>query len=296
MILSYIYTSCRQANQKKFILNIIMKKIFLAICFLFLNFTFSQITINGIVKSETNIPLQYVNIGIKNKNVGTISDEKGNFSITIDNTRINELLTFSYIGFEEKTVKIEELIKLKFQEIILNEKTTVLEEVLIISTKATELKIGTKSYSSMVAGYVRANNDKNNDIQEFAKKIKLKKPSVLLDVNINLFNVKTDTASFRINIYNIKNDLPNEKINTENIIVKKKVENGWNNFDLQNFNLKYNVPIFITIEYLPKKMDEEEPFRYSGQMFGESITRSSSLGIWNSKSGLTMAMYVTVKQ
>ena len=62
-----------------------MKKIFLAICFLFLNFTFSQITINGIVKSETNTPLQYVNIGIKNKNVGTISDEKGNFSITIDN-------------------------------------------------------------------------------------------------------------------------------------------------------------------------------------------------------------------
>ena len=273
-----------------------MKKIFLAICFLFLNFTFSQITINGIVKSETNIPLQYVNIGIKNKNVGTISDEKGNFSITIDNTRINELLTFSYISFEEKTVKIEELIKLKFQEIILNEKTTVLKEVLIISTKATELKIGTKSYSSMVAGYVRASNDKNNDIQEFAKKIKLKKPSVLLAVNINLFNVKTDTASFRINIYNVKNDLPNEKINTENIIVKKKVENGWNNFDLQNFNLKYNVPIFITIEYLPKKMDEEEPFRYSGQLFGESLTRSSSLGIWNSKSGLTMAMYVTVKQ
>ena len=108
--------------------------------------------------------------------------------------------------------------------------------------------------------------------------------------------MKTDTASFRINIYNIKNDLPNEKINTENIIVKKKVENGWNKFDLQNFNLKYNVPVFITIEYLPKKMDEKEPFRYGGQLFGESITRSSSLGIWNSKSGLTMAMYVTVKQ
>ena len=147
-----------------------MKKVFFAICLLFLNFTFSQIRINGIVKSEANIPLQYVNIGIKNKNVGTISDEKGNFSITIDNNRINEFLTFSYISFEEKTVNIEELIKFKFQEIILKEKATVLEEVLIISTKATELKIGTKSYSSMVAGYVRANNDKNNDIQEFAKK------------------------------------------------------------------------------------------------------------------------------
>jgi hypothetical protein len=72
-----------------------MKKVLLAICLLFSNFTFSQIRINGNVKSEANSPLQYVNIGIKNKNIGTISDEKGDFSITIDNTRINELLTFS---------------------------------------------------------------------------------------------------------------------------------------------------------------------------------------------------------
>jgi carboxypeptidase-like protein len=273
-----------------------MKKIFLAICFFFLNYTFGQITINGIVKSETNFPLQYVNIGIKNKNIGTISDEKGNFSITIDNTRLNELLTFSYVGFQEKTIKIEELIKLKFLEIILKVKTTELQEVVVISTKPNVLKIGTKSYSSMVAGYVRANNDKNNDIQEFAKEIKLKKPSHILDVNINLFNVKVDTASFRINVYDIKNELPNEKINLENIIVKKKVENGWNKFDLENFNLKYDAPIFVTIEYLPKKGDEEEPFRYSGQLLGKVIKRSSSLGTWNSKSGLTMAMYVDVKQ
>jgi hypothetical protein len=44
---------------------------------------------------------------------------------------------------------------------------------LLLNDKATELEIGTKSYNSMVAGYVRANNDKNKSIQEFAK-IKLK--------------------------------------------------------------------------------------------------------------------------
>lgn len=273
-----------------------MKKIFLAICFLFLNFSFAQIIICGIVKSETNTPLKYVNIGIKNKNIGAISDEKGNFSITIENTILNELLTFSYIGYQEKTINIEEVKKLKFLEIILKEKITELQEVVVISTKPRILKIGTKSYSSMVAGYVRANNDKNNDIQEFAKEIKLKKPSQLLDVNINLFNVKVDTASFRINVYDIKNGLPNEKINLENIIVRTKVENGWNKFYLENFNLKYDVPIFVTIEYLPKKEDDEEPFRYSGQLFGKAIKRSSSLGKWDSKNGLTMSMYVTVKQ
>lgn len=274
-----------------------MKKLLLVTFFLlFLNLAFCQITINGIVQTESKTPLQYVNIGIKNKNIGTISNEKGHFLITIDNSKTEELLTFSSIGFEEKSIKIEELIQSKYQDIILKEKITELDEVIVVSKKATEIKLGTKSYSSMVAGYVRANNDVNNDIQELAKKIKIKKPSHILDVNLNLFNVRVDTASFRINIYNIKNDLPNEKINLENIIVVKKVENGWNKFDLQNFDLKFDEPLFISIEYLPKQKDEEEPFRYSGQLFGESITRSSSLGNWNSKSGLTMAMYVTVKQ
>lgn len=273
-----------------------MKKLLLIVFLLFLNFSFSQITINGIVQTESKTLLQYVNIGIKNKNFGTISDEKGHFSITVDHSKTKELLTFSATGFEEKSVKIEELIQSKFQEITLKEKITELEEVVVVSKKAVEIKLGTKSYSSMVAGYVRANNDANNDIQELAKKIKIKKPSHILDVNLNLFNVRVDTASFRINIYDIKNDLPNEKINLENIIVVKKVENGWNKFDLQDYDLKFNEPLFISIEYLPKKKDEVEPFRYSGQLFGESITRSSSLGNWNSKNGLTMAMYVTVKQ
>jgi hypothetical protein len=46
--------------------------------------------------------LEYVNIGIKNKNTGTISDKKSVFNITVNNTELNELLFFSYAGYEEK--------------------------------------------------------------------------------------------------------------------------------------------------------------------------------------------------
>lgn len=273
-----------------------MKKYILITLLLLYNTFFGQVVINGKIKSNDGKELQFVNIGIKNKNIGTVSDENGSFSLKIDNSRTKEILTFSYVGFEELNIKIENVLKSNSKEFILTQKTIDLSEVIIIATKATELEIGTKSYSSMVAGYVRANNDKNKDIQEIAKKIKLKKPSKILNVNINLFNVNVDSTRFRINFYNIKDNLPFEKINTENIILKQKVENGWNNFDLGEYNLTFANPLFITIEYIPEKLDEKEPFRYSGQLFGESITRSSSLGTWNTKKGLTMAMYVTVKQ
>lgn len=263
---------------------------------LFVTLTYGQITINGIIKSNTNEPLEYVNIGIKNKNIGTISDIKGNFKITVNNSELKELLSFSYIGYEEKQIKINELQKSNFNEIILNVSQTVLNEVIVISNKAKLVELGTKSYVSMVAGYVKANNDKNNDIQEFAKEIKIKKPSKVVDVNINLFNVYVDTASFRINVYDVKDNLPNNKISTENIIIQKKVENGWNKFNVEEYNLNFEEPFFISIEYLPKEKDEDEPFRYSGQLFGKSITRSSSFGTWNIKKGLTMSMFATVKQ
>jgi hypothetical protein len=281
---------CKQANLK------IMRKYVLITLLLFYNTFFCQVVVNGKIKSNDGKKLQFVNIGIKNKNIGTISDENGNFSLKIDNSKTNEILTFSYIGFEELNIKIEDLFNSNNTEFILTQKTIDLSEVIIVATKTTELEIGTKSYSSMVAGYVRPNNDKNKDIQEFAKKITLKKPSKILNANIHLFNINADSARFRINFYNIKDNLPFEKINTENIIVKQKVENGWNKFDLTEFDLKFDNSLFITIEYLPEKLNEREPFRYSGQFFGESITRSSSLGTWNTKKGLTMAMFVTVKQ
>ena len=281
---------CRQANPK------IMRKYILITLLLFYNTSFCQVVVNGKIKSNDGKELQFVNIGIKNKNIGTVSDENGKFSLKIDNSKTNEILTFSYVGFEELNIKIEDVLKSNNKEFILTQKTIDLSDVIIVATKATELEIGTKSYSSMVAGSVRANNDKNKDIQEFAKKIKLKKPSEILNVNINLFNVNVDSTRFRINFYNIKDNLPFEKINTENIILKQKVENGWNKFDLTEYNLTFANPLFITIEYIPEKLDEKEPFRYSGQLFGESITRSSSLGTWNTKKGVTMAMFVTVKQ
>tara|TARA_R110002094_G_C4844723_1_gene206513 strand:+ start:12 stop:776 length:765 start_codon:yes stop_codon:yes gene_type:complete len=198
-----------------------MKIIITYFFLLFITQTYGQITLSGIIKSNTNKPLEYVNIGIKNKNIGTISDKNGNFKITLNNSELNELLSFSYIGYEEKQINVYELQKSNFNEIILKESQTVLSEVIVIATKPKLVELGTKSYVSMVAGYVKANNDKNNDIQEFAKEIKIKKPSKILDVNINLFNVFVDTASFRINIYDVKDNLPNNKINTQNIIIPK---------------------------------------------------------------------------
>lgn len=262
------------------------------------NMCFSQnLILKGTVKATNNKNLAYVNIGIKNKNIGTISNKNGHFSIRINEENKSDSLSFSYLGYKQLTIKISDIVKKNISKFILNQELFSLDEVTIISKKTKEKKLGTKSYLNFVVGDVRAdNNQNNNNIQEFAKKLKIKKPSKLLEVNIALSNININSAKFRVNFYSIKDHLPFEKIGNQNIIIEKQIINGWNTFDLKKFDLKFEKPIFISIEYLPQKYNELMPFRYNGQLFGKSIKRSSSLGNWNVTKGAKIAMYVKVRQ
>ncbi|WP_027391953.1 carboxypeptidase-like regulatory domain-containing protein [Aquimarina latercula] len=261
------------------------------------NICWSQnLTLKGTVKGANNEKLAYVNIGIKNKNTGTISDENGSFSIRIQEENKSDSLSFSYVGYKQHTIKISDIVEKSISQFVLDQKLVSLDEITIISKKTKEKKLGTTSYVSFVVGDVRADNNQNNNIQEFAKKLKIKKPSKLLDVSIALSNVNIDAAKFRINFYSIKDNLPFEKIGASNIIIEKQIINGWNTFDLKKFDLKYENPVFIAIEYLPQEYNEQAPFNYNGQLLGRAVGRSSSVGNWNVTKGAKISMYVTVRQ
>lgn len=271
-----------------------MRKIILVIILLIFNYSYSQnLKISGIVKTNNNKKLEYVNIGIKEKNIGTISNEDGTFLITVNKSLLKDSLTFSYVGYKNLTIKIEDIKSKKQNEFILLEQPTELNEVIISARKRKIRKLGTNSYVSMVAGYLWSReNFENKDIIEHAKYLNIKKPSRILNLNMNLFNVFADSITFRINFYTVKDKLPNKRIH--NIILTEKIKKGWNLFDLESFDLKFDQPIFITFEYIPKTA--EEPCRISGQFFGKSTKRIASLGTWNTNKGISMAMYVEIEQ
>lgn len=62
-------------------------------------------TIKGIVTDGTN-PLQDVNVTLKGFKVGTVTNEKGEFTFPRP-LRVGEVLQFSYLGFATKEAKIK---------------------------------------------------------------------------------------------------------------------------------------------------------------------------------------------
>ncbi|HSI71482.1 MAG TPA: carboxypeptidase-like regulatory domain-containing protein [Gillisia sp.] len=123
-----------------------MKQSFI-ITFLFfsLNSLFSQeSSISGKVLSlENNTPLPYVNIGIPNKSLGTVSNEDGYFSIKLPKEiRQKDTLVFSYIGYDSKRFALADLKNTSNWEIILEPAENLLQEVVLENKKFKEKRLG----------------------------------------------------------------------------------------------------------------------------------------------------------
>ena len=103
-----------------------MKQIYILLLLTFSCAGYSQITIKGKVTSlNGGSVLPYVTITATSTE-GAISDERGNYSITI--TSISEKLTFSYLGFKTKSVLVGNQTEIN---VALEEDSEILNEVVV---------------------------------------------------------------------------------------------------------------------------------------------------------------------
>lgn len=104
-----------------------MKNILIGLLLFVINYVYSQQIITGTVISELDkSPIPYINVAVKNSNVGTVTDSDGNYSIKVISSK--SILVFSSIGYQTREIKT--LGKNRIN-ITLPEVTTGLREVVI---------------------------------------------------------------------------------------------------------------------------------------------------------------------
>jgi len=87
---------------------------------------FSQVNITGFVKDlQTNEPLAYCNVSVPGTSKGTITNSDGVFSIK--SVLDKDVLVFSYLGYESKTMLVSDLQKNKY--VFLQKNSYLLKEV-----------------------------------------------------------------------------------------------------------------------------------------------------------------------
>ena len=254
---------------------------------------------------ENNEPLAYVNIGIKNKTVGTVSNNNGLFKLSLnDKVSSKDTVVFSFIGFKTEKYLISELNELK-KPILLQPKNMELEEV-VVSSKKIKLKskkIGRTSkglglfHSNFYSYYEKDVDDRLS--KERGMKLKLRRNCHIKDLNFNITSNDFKSLKFRVNFYKIKDGLPTDLIVQENIVFEIK-DNflGWFTVDLEPYEIFFNKEIkdvAVTIQWL-ESVKANEKSKYFAISTASSPThtayfREKAMDSWN-KGGQNLSFYL----
>jgi hypothetical protein len=209
-------------------------------------YSYSQIAGKCIDNHGKELP--YVNISIKGKPIGTVSNAEGNFYIANSSITDKDSLIFSHLNFEKKTLRIP----LKRNEIQLDSKVVNLKEV-VISNKKRKFKekiVGTKTTSDNVVTYFTSRNLGT----EIGKIITVKKHKIynLQNVQFNIPDFAYKSATFRINFYKITDGTIHLLKVNENKIdnVIKITKSGIVNFDLSDQHLSFDDNFLVAVEWI----------------------------------------------
>jgi hypothetical protein len=274
------------------------KEIYLFLSILICNNIFSQVDeklcVGKLLCKVTNQAISYTNIGVVNQNLGTVSDQNGNFSLLIDSRFDENEIKFSSIGYVSKTMKVIDFKKqLQLTSIIFLEKAVSdLKEIVIKNKKLQNATLGnTLGRKTVSAGFV--NNVLGNEI---GIKIRInKKPTFIESFQAVVDYNKFANLKFRINIYNLKKGLPHENILIENIIVTSTIKSGLMIIDLSEYHIMVTHDFFISIELIEQL--GAGGLRFLADYDGiPVITRAASQGKWNKQGSLSFGFSVLVKE
>ncbi|WP_108424348.1 carboxypeptidase-like regulatory domain-containing protein [Flagellimonas amoyensis] len=260
----------------------------------------------GEVKSfENNEPLPYVNIGIANKTVGTVSNENGFFKLDInERTTSRDTVTFSYIGFKTEKYLVSDLSNQK-RTILLHPQHTELDEVIVTSKKIElkQRKIGRTSkglglmHSNFYSYYEKDIDDRLS--KERGMKFKIRKNCHIQDLNFNITSNDFKSLKFRVNFYKIENGLPTELVVKKNIVFEIKDNSlGWFKVDLEPYSIYLEEEveeIAVTIQWVEsEKVDTKSKYFAISTASSPTHTayfREKAMDNWT-KGGQSLSFYL----
>lgn len=255
----------------------------LSACLLFTTNFYAQITGKCVDNYGNVIP--YVNMSIKGKSIGTVSDISGNFFIEKSSINENDSLIFSHLNFEKTIIEIP----LKTNVIQLKPKVQYIKEV-IVSNKKRKFKekiVGTKTASENVVSYFNSTNLGT----EIGKIITVKKNKFydLKTVQFNIPDFEYKSVTFRINFYTIKNESISLIKENEIDNVIKINKGGMVKVDLSDQYLSFEKDFLVAVEWIDyeengNNASEFNIIKFSSTVFsGPFVSRDNVNLEWENK-------------
>ncbi len=226
---------------------------------------------NGkLIDSETKVPVAYANIGVLSQGIGTVSDNKGRFSLAIPSAYDEDTLVISIIGYEPLSSQVS-----AFKSDCANGCTLEMKQ---IDYKLESVEIESKALNRKVVGIDDPSESisigfsgKNVGI-EAGTYMKLKRPAYLDKVNIAVGNCEADSMFFRLNVYDVKRGMPNNNVLKRPIYLSRACEDIRKSFevDLSEEGIYMEDDFIVALENV-KQDNIVKSFFFKGKMFSKGI-------------------------
>lgn len=255
----------------------------------------AQIISGTIISKNENRPVSYVKIGVEKMTIGTISDEKGSFSIDLSNLDPQQKVRIEVPGYELYEETVLDFKKHDQQKIVLNEKTKNIKEIAIKAKKLVDKNWGVNTKTKSVTYFVNPAQGNKNFLGETALEFNAKKRSKIKNINLNIAHfTSTEPVLMRYSIYSEKNGLPDKNILDEEITIEltqAMIKDGTFTLDVNERNIWVQGKFFVGIQFL-KEFDGN--MKISAALFRTGFIREF-YGDWMKMSIAAPAINIDVK-
>jgi len=230
-------------------MKVILKILFIVRCCCEL---YAQNYSGELIDKLSRMPIPYANIGILNRDVGTVSDIKGVFRLELNDKYENDTIYISCIGYEKKSYLIADFRKeARTTGKILIElvpRIYQLDEVVIKPVNLKTYTLGNYCDSNSCYGNTFHSQKLGN---ELGIKINLPENTVrglIKNLRFYVGEFTFNKFTLRLNVYDIKNGLPSENILNEQIFIEISSP-GEYVIELKQYNIRVSDEFFISLEY-----------------------------------------------
>ena len=253
-----------------------------------------------VLDAITNAPIPYVNIGIVDKGIGTVSDEEGLFHLplNIPDLSPDEKILFSSLGYQsiEVFVRDIELVYNEYPVIQLKPEIVALNEVVVTNVKGefVDESIGYKNKGETIFGYWKDNVALGGQL---ATRIRVRKGlRKLHELGFEIWSSTSDSVLVRINVYDLNGKgMPGNNLNTsnENILYTIKKGQQFADVDLRPFSVFVKDDFIVSLELLKVYGGQELGLVMAAIKFDtNSYRRFASQDEWEVVPNSAMAFYL----
>lgn len=257
----------------------------------------AQILLSGsVTELKSGLPIPFASIGISGKHYGTLSNDNGNFKLSLPYITDKDTLKISAIGYETVAFTKAEMKGFTNKIISLAPLTVDLSEVKVKPKSVKRKTLGIKNYSTRNCTAFMSEEGNWLGAQAAIKAGNKKGQSVYIeDFSFYIIkNTSSDSLKFRLMFYSVgPKGYPGKTFLKKPIVFKTNVKQGEVKIDLSNHYITTDDDFFISLECLEEQMDVKK-FCFAGSIATPSYAKTSTFNYWKFVKGGGADLNVTV--